>query len=71
MKDLVAPPPGFSMGLRRHWFAATAALPLVVLGLAQVLPTHGPGAAIRLAAAAAVVLLVPGAFVVRALGPPP
>ena len=70
MKDLVAPLPGFSGGLRRHWFAATAALPLVVLGLAQLLPTHGPGAAIRLAAAAAVVLLVPGAFVVRALGSP-
>jgi hypothetical protein len=71
VKDLVAPLPGFSVGLRRHWFAATAALPLVVLGLAQVLPTHGPGAAIRLAAAATVVLLVPGAFVVRALGAPP
>ena len=70
MKDLVAPSPGFSLGLRRHWFAAAALLPLVVLGVAQVLPTHGPGAAIRLAAAAAVVLLVPGAFVVRALGPP-
>ena len=70
MKDLVAPFPGISLGLRRHWFAAAAVLPLVVLGLAQVLPTHGPGAAIRLAAAAAVVLLVPGAFVVRALGPP-
>lgn len=67
----MAVPRGFSVGLRRHWFAATAALPLVVLGLAQVLPTHGAGAAIRLAAAAAVVLLVPGAFVVRALGAPP
>ena len=70
MKVLAAPPPGFSVGLRRHWFAATAALPLVLLALAQVLPTHGLGAAIRLAAAAAVVLLVPGAFVVRALGAP-
>lgn len=71
MKDLVAPPPGVSVGLRRHWFAATAVLPLLVLGLAQLLPTHGPGAAIRLAAAGTVVLLVPGAFVVRALGWPP
>ena len=70
MKDIVAPRPGFSPGLRRHWFGAAAALPLVALGLAQVLPTHGAGAAIRLAAAAAVVLLVPGALVVRALGPP-
>jgi hypothetical protein len=70
VKDLVAPPPGVSVGLRRHWFAVTAALPLAVLGLAQLLPTHGPGAAIRLAAAAAVVLLVPGAFVVRAFGWP-
>jgi hypothetical protein len=70
VKAFVAPLPGFSVGLRRHWFAATAALPLVVLGLAQLLPTHGPGAAIRLAAAATVVLLVPGAFVVRALGSP-
>jgi hypothetical protein len=70
VKDLVAPPPGVSLGLRRHWFALLAALPLVVLGLAQLVPAHGPGAAVRLAAAAAAVLVVPGAFVARALGWP-
>jgi hypothetical protein len=45
-------------------------LPLVALLLGRLLPAEGVGLAIRLAAAAACVLLLPGALVVRAIGWP-
>jgi hypothetical protein len=48
---------------------AAAAAPLALV-VAHLLPATGPGLAIRLALAAACVLLVPGALVVRALGWP-
>jgi hypothetical protein len=40
------------------------------LGLGRLLPSHGPGLVLRLTAAAACVLLVPGGIFVRALGRP-
>ena len=51
-------------------FFGLIALPLVALPVGWLLPAHGVGLAVRLAAAAACVLLVPGALVVRALGWP-
>ena len=54
----------------RHPFAAATVAPFLLLGLGHLLPESGPGAAIRLGAAAAIVLLIPGAFVQRALGWP-
>jgi hypothetical protein len=55
-------------GSPRLWLALVAAGP-VVLAVGRLLPPHGPGLALRLAGAAACVLLLPGAFVVRALRP--
>src|SRR5918996_5043121 len=49
--------------------AALAAAPLVLV-LAHLLPETGFGLAVRLSAAAACVLVVPGALVLRALGWP-
>ena len=51
-------------------FVGLLALPPVVLVLARLLPAEGLALALRLAAATACVLLVPGAIVVRALGRP-
>jgi hypothetical protein len=50
--------------------ALAAAAPLALL-VAHLLPASGPGLAIRLAAAAACVLLVPGALLLGAVGRPP
>jgi hypothetical protein len=41
-----------------------------LLGIARLLPAEGPSLALRLAAATACVLLLPGAIIVRALGRP-
>jgi uncharacterized protein DUF6541 len=51
-------------------FAAAIALPPLILIVAHVLPEDGLGLAIRLAAATACILVVPGALVTRALGWP-
>ncbi len=51
-------------------FFGLIALPLLALPVGWLLPAQGAGLAVRLAAAAACVLLVPGALVVRALGWP-
>jgi len=52
----------------RRFVAAVAAAP-ALLGIAHLLPETGAGLALRLAAAGAIVLLLPGGLVVRALGP--
>ena len=57
------------IGSAALFLALVAAAP-VVLGLARLLPAHGPALALRLTAAAACVLLVPGGIFVRALGRP-
>jgi len=44
-------------------FFGLIALPLLALPVGWLLPAHGVGLAVRLAAAAACVLLVPGALV--------
>jgi hypothetical protein len=54
----------------RGRFVGCVALAPAVLLLAHLLPTTGVGLGIRLAAAAACVLLVPGALLLRALGWP-
>ena len=54
----------------RSGFAAALVAPPVVLVLAHLLPEEGLGLAVRLTAAAACILVVPGALVVRALGWP-
>ena len=51
-------------------FLALVAAAPAILGLARLLPAHGPALALRLTAAAACVLLVPGGIFVRALGRP-
>jgi hypothetical protein len=51
-------------------FAGLVAAAPALLGLARLLPAEGPALALRLAAATACVLLLPGAIVVRALGRP-
>jgi hypothetical protein len=54
----------------RGRFVGLVALAPAVLLLAHLLPATGPGLALRLASAAACVLLVPGALLLRALGWP-
>ena len=54
----------------RGRFVGFVALAPALLLLAHLLPTTGPGLAIRLAAAATCVLLVPGALLLRAIGWP-
>ena len=54
----------------RYWFQAALLVPFLLLGFGRLLPATGVGAGVRLAAAAAIVLLVPGAVVVRVLGAP-
>ena len=54
---------------RSRFFGAVAVAPAVLL-LGHLFPASGPGLALRLAGAAACVLLVPGALVVRAVGWP-
>jgi hypothetical protein len=54
-------------GSPRLWLALVAAGP-VALAVGRLLPAEGPGLALRLAGAGACVLLLPGAFVMRALG---
>lgn len=56
-------------GWPRVWLALAASAPLL-LALGRILPPQGPGLALRLAGAAACVLLLPGACLVRALGEP-
>lgn len=57
--------------MRRRWrFVGIVALAPAALLLAHLLPTTGFGLAVRLAAAAACVLLVPGALLLRAIGWP-
>jgi hypothetical protein len=51
-------------------FLAMLSVAPVLLALARLLPAEGPSLALRLAAATACVLLLPGAVVVRALGRP-
>jgi hypothetical protein len=51
-------------------FVALVAAAPALLGLARLLPPEGPALALRLGAATACVLLLPGAIVVRALGRP-
>ncbi len=70
MKSIVASSPSLRVGLAEHWFALAVAAPFVVLGLARMLPETGAGGALRMGAAAAIVLLVPGALVQRAVGWP-
>jgi hypothetical protein len=54
-------------GWPRIWLALLASAPLL-LAVGRLLPAEGPGLALRLAGAAACVLLLPGACLVRALG---
>lgn len=54
---------------RSRFLGVVAAAPVVLL-LAHLLPASGPGLALRLAGAAACVLLVPGALLLRVLGWP-
>jgi uncharacterized protein DUF6541 len=54
-------------GSPRLWLAL-AALGPAVLAVGRLLPAEGVGLALRLAGAAACVLLLPGAFVMRAIG---
>lgn len=54
----------------RGRFVASVALAPALLLLAHLLPASGPGLALRLAGAAACVLLVPGALLLRAIGWP-
>jgi hypothetical protein len=54
-------------GSPRRWLALAAVAPLA-LGIGRLLPAEGVGLALRLAGASACVLVLPGAFVVRALG---
>jgi hypothetical protein len=56
-------------GSPRLWLALTALAPLT-LAVGRLLPAEGAGLALRLAGAAACVLILPGAFVVRLLGRP-
>jgi len=56
-------------GWPRLWLAFCGAPPLLLL-VGRLLPPEGPGLALRLAGAAACVLLLPGALVVRSLGAP-
>ena len=70
VKSIVAPSPSLQVGQAQHRFAVAVATPFLLLGLGQLLPETGVGAAVRLSAAAAIVLLVPGALVQRALGWP-
>jgi hypothetical protein len=58
------------VGLAERWFALMVVSPFALLGLGWALPDAGVGAAVRLAAAAAIVLLVPGVLVQRAVGWP-
>lgn len=55
------------MAWPRLWLGLAAGAPLV-LGLGRLLPAEGVGLALRLAGAAACVLLLPGAALMRALG---
>lgn len=54
-------------GSPRLWLALPVAAPLVLF-VGRLFPPEGPGLAFRLAGAAACVLLLPGAFVMRAFG---
>jgi uncharacterized protein DUF6541 len=56
-------------GWPRLWLALCGAPPLLLL-VGRLLPPEGPGLALRLAGAAACVLILPGGLVVRALGAP-
>ena len=56
-------------GWPRLWLALCGAPPFLLL-VGRLLPSEGPGLALRLAGAAACVLLLPGALVVRSLGAP-
>jgi hypothetical protein len=56
-------------GSPKLWLALAALAPLA-LGIGRLLPAEGAGLALRLAGASACVLVLPGTFVVRALGRP-
>jgi hypothetical protein len=58
-----------SLKRQSRFLAAGAAAPAVLL-LGHLLPAEGPGLALRLAGAAACVLLLPGAFLLRAVSWP-
>ena len=64
--SLTAP---LAVGTRGRFVGLVALAPALLL-LAHLLPTTGAGLAVRLAAAAACVLLVPGALLLRAIGWP-
>jgi hypothetical protein len=55
---------------RPSLFALLVLAAPALLGIARLLPAEGPGLALRLFAAACIVLLVPGALILRALGWP-
>src|SRR5207249_2543136 len=57
------------IGSAALFLALVAAAP-AALALGRLLPAHGPALALRLSAAAACVLLLPGGIFVRALGRP-
>lgn len=57
------------IGSAALFLALVAAAP-AALALSRLLPAHGPGLVLRLSAAAACVLLLPGGIFVRALGRP-
>ena len=61
---------GFGRSGSSALFLLLVAAAPAILGLGLLLPAHGPGLVLRLAAAAACVLLVPGGIFVRALGRP-
>ena len=62
--------PSLRLGFAEHWFAVAVAVPFLVLGVGHLLPATGVGEPVRLAGAAAIVLLVPGALLQRVLGWP-
>jgi hypothetical protein len=66
MTSVAAP---FVGRLQSRFVGLLAVAPAVLL-IAHLLPTSGPGLALRLAGAAACVLLLPGALILRALGWP-
>jgi hypothetical protein len=59
----------FFLRERSRFIGAAAAAPAVLL-LGHLLPASGPGLAVRLAGAAACILIVPGALILRTLGWP-
>ena len=70
MKNIVVSSAWPRVGFAERWFPLALVSPFVALGLGWALPDTGVGAAVRIAAAAAIILLVPGALVQSAVGWP-